>query len=68
MIANEKQQKIAAAAFAKKSESGSIDKEKVTKFESMVYRALASGIITQSKAAALLNTTTVDVVRNFVIV
>ena len=52
----------------KKSESGSIDKEKVTKFETMVYRALASGIITQSKAAALLNTTTVDVVRNFVIV
>ena len=52
----------------KKSESGSISKEKFTKFDSMVYRALASGIITQSKAAALLNTTTVDVSRNFMIV
>lgn len=49
-------------------ESVSIGKEKVTKFDSMVYRALASGIITQSKAAALLNTTTVDVARNFMIV
>ena len=52
----------------KKSESGSISKEKVTKFECMVYRALASGIITQSKAAALLNATEVEVVRNFVTV
>lgn len=52
----------------KKSESGYAVKEKVTKFESMVYRALASGIITQSKAAALLNLNTVEVVRNFVIV
>lgn len=59
---------LAIADSTKKSEPGSIAKEKVTKFESMVYRALASGIITQSKAAALLNTTTVDVVRNFVII
>lgn len=59
---------LGSADSTKKSESGSITKEKVTKFECMVYRALASGIITQSKAAALLNTTTVDVVRNFVIV
>ena len=59
---------LGSADSTKKSESGSIDKEKVTKFECMVYRALASGIITQSKAAALLNATTVEVVRNLVIV
>lgn len=59
---------LGSADSTKKSESGSIGKEKVTKFECMVYRALASGIITQSKAAALLNATTVEVVRNFVIV
>lgn len=57
---------LGSADFTKKSDS--IVKEKVTKFECMVYRALASGIITQSKAAALLNATTVEVVRNFVIV
>lgn len=59
---------LGSASSTKKSEPGSITKEKVTRFESMVYRALASGIITQSKAAALLNKNTVDVVRNFVIV
>lgn len=59
---------LGSADSTKKSEPGSITKEKVTKLESRVYRALASGIITQSKAAALLNTTTVDVVRNFVTV
>lgn len=59
---------LGSADSTKKSEPGSITKEKVTKFESMVFKALTSGIITQSKAAALLNTTTVDVVHNFVIV
>ena len=59
---------LGSADSTKKSESGSITKEKITKFECMVYRALASGIITQSKAAALLNMNTVDVVRNFVTV
>lgn len=59
---------LGSASFTKKSGLDSIAEEKVTKFESMVYRALASGIITQSKAAALLNKNTVDVVRNFVIV
>lgn len=59
---------LGSADSTKKSEPGSITKEKVTKLESRVYRALASGIITQSKAAALLNMNTVDVVRNFVTV
>ena len=59
---------LGSADSTKKSETGSITKEKVTKLESRVYRALASGIITQSKAAALLNMNTVDVVRNFVTV
>jgi Zn-dependent peptidase ImmA (M78 family)/transcriptional regulator with XRE-family HTH domain len=59
---------LGSVSFTKKSGLDSIAEEKVTKFESMVYRALASGIITQSKAAALLNKNTVDIVRNSVIV
>mgnify|MGYP001408277474 CR=1 FL=1 len=36
-------------------------------FENLIYRALSSGLITESKAAVLLNKTTEEVLHNFVL-
>lgn len=44
-----------------------IDDEHSTRFENLIYRALSSGLITESKAAVLLNKTTEEVLHNFVL-
>ena len=37
-----------------------------TRFENLIYRALSSGLITESKAAVLLNKTTEEVWRYYI--
>ena len=44
-----------------------IDDEHSTRFENRIYRALSSGLITESKAAVLLNKTTEEVLHNVVL-
>lgn len=48
-------------------EKSNIDDEHSTRFENLIYRALSSGLITESKAAVLLNKTTEEVLHNFVL-
>ena len=48
-------------------EKSIIDDEHSTRFENLIYRALSSGLITESKAAVLLNKTTEEVIHNFVL-
>ena len=48
-------------------EKSIIDDERSTRFENLIYRALSSGLITESKAAVLLNKTTEEVLHNFVL-
>ena len=53
--------------FKSQVEKSVIDDEHSTRFENLVYRALSSGLITESKAAVLLNKTTEEVLHNFVL-
>ena len=48
-------------------EKSIIDDEHSTRFENLIYRAPSSGLITESKAAVLLNKTTEEVLNNFVL-
>ena len=48
-------------------EKSIIDDEHSTRFENLIYRALSSDLITESKAAVLLNKTTEEVLNNFVL-
>ena len=53
--------------FKSQVEKSIIDDEHSTRFENLIYRALSSGLITESKAAVLLNKTTEEVLHNFVL-
>ena len=53
--------------FKSQVEKSIIDDEHSTRFENLIYRALSSGLITESKAAVLLNKTTEEVLNNFVL-
>ena len=53
--------------FKSQVEKSVIDDEHSTRFENLIYRALSSGLITESKAAVLLNKTTEEVLHNFVL-
>lgn len=59
--------KNADAAFKSQVEKTVFDEEHSTKFENLVYRALSSGLITESKAAVLLNKSTEEVLQNYVL-
>ena len=48
--------------FKSQVEKSIIDDEHSTRFENLIYRALSSGLITESKAAVLLNKTTEEVI------
>lgn len=52
------------AAFSSQVERSVFDEERSTKFENLVYRALSCELITESKAAILLNISTEELVRN----
>ena len=47
-------------------EKSNIDDEHSTRFENLIYRALSSDLITESKAAVLLNKTTEEVWRYYI--
>lgn len=53
--------------FKANVEESTVDDERSTRLECLVYRALSTGLITESKAAVLLNKTTEEVLRNFVL-
>ena len=53
--------------FKLQVEKSNIEDERSTKFENLVYRALSCGLITESKAAVLLNKKTEEVLQNFVL-
>lgn len=59
--------KNADAAFKAQVERSVFDEERSTKFENLVYRALSCELITESKAAVLLNTSTEEVLKNYVL-
>ena len=59
--------KNADAAFKSQVEESVFDEERSTKFENLVYRALSCELITESKAAVLLNKSTEEVLRNYVL-
>ena len=52
--------------FKSQVEKSIIDDEHSTRFENLIYRALSSGLITESKAAVLLNKTTEEVWRYYI--
>ena len=52
--------------FKSQVEKSIIDDEHCTRFENLIYRALSSGLITESKAAVLLNKTTEEVWRYYI--
>ena len=54
--------------FKSQVEKSNIDDEHCTRFENLINRALSSGLITESKAAVLLNKTTDVVLNNFILV
>lgn len=53
--------------FKSQVEKSMADNEHSTRFENLIYRALSSDLITESKAAVLLNKTTEEVLHNFVL-
>lgn len=59
--------KNADAAFKSQVEKTVFDEERSTKFENLVYRALSCELITESKAAVLLNKSTEEVLQNYVL-
>ncbi len=59
--------KNADATFKSQVEKSVFDEERSTKFENLVYRALSCELITESKAAVLLNKSTEEVLQNYVL-
>lgn len=55
------------STFKSQVEKSISDDEHSTRFENLIYRALSSGLITESKAAVLLNKTIEEVLHNFVL-